>query len=337
MFLRRTLHETTTKRRALASDAGSFGHIWRNHRAAFLTVLGFTAGGSLIFYTFTTYMQKFLINSAGMSKTAATDISLVTLFIYMCAQPLFGSLSDRIGRRNSMLLFGGPRHAVRGADHVALGHVSSPLEAGVLITIALAIISLYTSISGIVKAEMFPVEVRALGVGLAYAISNALFGGSAEGRGAGVEELERRIALLLVRDGDDGDRLHRRAAAAQDADLPARRPLRTARAVLPARPCSASSGLLHPGAAPTLRFHQPVLVRAGTGPAPRPRRPGRARNSRSPGPLRTSGTWPCRPSSHRSRSRAAAPWDRLGSTTFASAARASVATPKEAAGINEMK
>jgi MHS family alpha-ketoglutarate permease-like MFS transporter len=49
-----------------------------------------------------------------------------------------------------------------------------------LIIAALAIVSLYTSISGLVKAEMFPPEVRALGVGLAYAVANALFGGSAE-------------------------------------------------------------------------------------------------------------------------------------------------------------
>ena len=48
------------------------------------------------------------------------------------------------------------------------------------ISLALAIVSFYTSISGLVKAEMFPPEVRALGVGLAYAVANAIFGGSAE-------------------------------------------------------------------------------------------------------------------------------------------------------------
>jgi MHS family alpha-ketoglutarate permease-like MFS transporter len=102
------------------------------------------------------------------------------LFLYMCMQPLFGALSDRIGRRNSMLLFG-----VLGALSTvpiltALQSVTSPLVAGALITLALAIVSFYTSISGIVKAEMFPPEIRALGVGLAYAVGNAIFGGSAE-------------------------------------------------------------------------------------------------------------------------------------------------------------
>jgi MHS family alpha-ketoglutarate permease-like MFS transporter len=48
------------------------------------------------------------------------------------------------------------------------------------VTVALAIISFYTSISGLIKAEMFPPEVRAMGVGLSYAVANAVFGGSAE-------------------------------------------------------------------------------------------------------------------------------------------------------------
>jgi len=180
LLLRRTLHETTTEATRSSAQAGSFQAIWRDHRAAFLTVLGYTAGGSLIFYTFTTYMQKFLINTAGMSKTTATDISLVSLFIYMCMQPVFGALSDRIGRRRSMMLFGALGTLLTVPIMTALARVGSPLEAGALIVAALAIVSLYTSVSGIVKAEMFPIHVRALGVGVGYAISNALFGGSAE-------------------------------------------------------------------------------------------------------------------------------------------------------------
>jgi MHS family alpha-ketoglutarate permease-like MFS transporter len=61
-----------------------------------------------------------------------------------------------------------------------LGHAGSPVTAGLLVLAALAVISCYTSISGLVKAELFPGEVRALGVGLPYAVSNALFGGTAE-------------------------------------------------------------------------------------------------------------------------------------------------------------
>ena len=79
-------------------------------------MLGYTAGGSLIFYTFTTYMQKYLVNTAGMHAKTASYIMTGALFLYMCMQPLFGMLADKIGRRNSMLWFGAPRHPVHGAD-----------------------------------------------------------------------------------------------------------------------------------------------------------------------------------------------------------------------------
>ena len=180
LMLRRTLHETTTAASRANKDAGSMSHLFKHHKAAFFTVLGYTAGGSLIFYTFTTYMQKYLVNSVGMPIKTASNIMTACLFLYMCMQPLFGMLSDRIGRRNNMLLFGALGALATVPILTALQSVTSPFMAGVLIVLALAIVSFYTSISGIVKAEMFPPEVRALGVGLAYAVANAVFGGSAE-------------------------------------------------------------------------------------------------------------------------------------------------------------
>lgn len=180
LLLRRTLTETSTAQTRGSQAAGTMRELFTNHKAAFFTVLGYTAGGSLIFYTFTTYMQKYLVNSAHLSIKTASNIMTACLFLYMCMQPLFGALSDRIGRRNNMLLFGVLGVIATVPILTALQSVTSPLLAGALITLALAIVSFYTSISGIVKAEMFPPEIRALGVGLAYAVGNAIFGGSAE-------------------------------------------------------------------------------------------------------------------------------------------------------------
>jgi MHS family dicarboxylic acid transporter PcaT-like MFS transporter/MHS family alpha-ketoglutarate permease-like MFS transporter len=180
LFLRRSLKETTNKETRAHKDAGSISALFRDHKAAFITVLGYTAGGSLIFYTFTTYMQKYLVNTAGMHAKTASYIMTGALFLYMCMQPLFGMLADKIGRRNSMLWFGALGTLFTVPILLGLKSVSSPFLAFVLITVALAIVSFYTSISGLVKAEMFPPEVRALGVGLAYAVANAIFGGSAE-------------------------------------------------------------------------------------------------------------------------------------------------------------
>ncbi|HET7835187.1 MAG TPA: MFS family transporter [Variovorax sp.] len=180
LMLRRTLTETASSKTRAAKGAGTMRELFAHHKRAFFMVLGYTAGGSLIFYTFTTYMQKYLVNSAGMSIKTASNVMTACLFIYMCMQPIFGALSDRIGRRSNMLLFGALGVLMTVPVLTSLQSVGSPLMAGVLITVALAAISLYTSISGIVKAEMFPPEVRALGVGLSYALGNAIFGGTAE-------------------------------------------------------------------------------------------------------------------------------------------------------------
>ncbi|MCE1005153.1 MFS family transporter [Pseudomonas monteilii] len=189
LMLRRSLHETSSAETRQDKDAGTIKGLFRNHAAAFVTVLGYTAGGSLIFYTFTTYMQKYLVNTAGMTAKNASYVMTGALFLFMVLQPFFGMLSDRIGRRNSMLLFGALGTLCTVPLLMALKTVTSPFMAFVLISLALCIVSFYTSISGLVKAEMFPPQVRALGVGLAYAVANAAFGGSAEYVALGLKTL----------------------------------------------------------------------------------------------------------------------------------------------------
>ena len=179
LYLRRSLRETAAVEIRERRESGTFTELMK-YKRAFFTVIGFTAGGSLAFYTFTTYMQKYLVNSVGMPKETASLVMTAALFIYMLLQPLFGALSDRIGRRTSMLIFGALGTVCTLPILHALGGVSSAYVAFALILLALTILSFYTSIGGLIKAEMFPTEVRALGVGLSYAIGNALFGGTAE-------------------------------------------------------------------------------------------------------------------------------------------------------------
>ncbi|KPD14884.1 alpha-ketoglutarate permease [Burkholderia sp. ST111] len=191
LYLRRSLEETSSVATRSRSGAGTLRGLLA-HKRAIATVVGFTAGGSLAFYTFTTYMQKYLVNTAGMSPKIASAVMTTALIVYMLMQPVFGALSDRIGRRMSMMLFGGSATIVTVPLLYALKEVTSPYAAFALVMIALAVVSFYTSVSGLIKAEMFPPEVRALGVGLSYAIANAIFGGSAEYvalwlRSAGIE------------------------------------------------------------------------------------------------------------------------------------------------------
>jgi MHS family alpha-ketoglutarate permease-like MFS transporter len=178
MYLRRSLHETATAEKRTA-EAGTMRALFR-HPRAIATVVGITAGGSLIFYAFTTYMQKYLVNTSGLSAKTATSVMTWVLFAYMVMQPAFGWLSDKVGRRNCLIAFGVGTVLTTVPIFNALATVSSPISAFVLVLAALAIVSFYTSISGLFKAELFPMEVRALGVGLSYAVGNALFGGTAE-------------------------------------------------------------------------------------------------------------------------------------------------------------
>lgn len=180
LWLRRSLNETSDKRSREHRDAGNISSLLRNHSRAFLMVLGFTAGGSLSFYTFTTYMQKYLVNSAGMDAKTASGLMTAALFVFMLIQPLIGALSDKIGRRGSMLIFGAGATVCTVPILTLLQNIESGWLTFFLIMLALLITSFYTAISGILKAEMFPPEVRALGVGLSYAVANAIFGGSAE-------------------------------------------------------------------------------------------------------------------------------------------------------------
>lgn len=179
MYLRRSLEETASSDAMHSKEAGSLKALL-HHPRALLIVFAFTMGGSLYFYTFTTYMQKYLVTTARMDPVTVSTIMTFALVLFMIMQPIFGSFSDRIGRRNNMLLFGGLATLVTVPLLTALSSVTSAVGAFVLIICALVIGSFYTAISGVVKAELFPGEVRALGVGLPYAIANALFGGTAE-------------------------------------------------------------------------------------------------------------------------------------------------------------
>jgi MFS transporter, MHS family, alpha-ketoglutarate permease len=182
-FARRGLVETPSfeavRARGLqrTSSARTLG---REHARASLTVLGLTAGGTLAFYAYTTYMQKFLVVTSGFSKESATRITAAALFGFMLLQPLVGAISDRIGRRPVMIAFGVLGTLLTFPIFHALETTRRPLVAFALVFGALVVVSGYTSINAVVKAELFPAEVRTLGVALPYAIANTLFGGTAE-------------------------------------------------------------------------------------------------------------------------------------------------------------
>jgi MHS family alpha-ketoglutarate permease-like MFS transporter len=182
LYLRSSLHETEAfegNEDVKKERKGSIKELLK-HPKALLTVVGLTLGGTLAFYTYTTYMQKFLVNTVHLTKEQSTLLSFISLFIFACLQPVFGALSDKIGRRPLLLCFGILGTAFTYPLLNALSTTTSMWGAFFLIMSGLIIVSGYTSINAVVKAELFPSEVRALGVGLPYALTVAIFGGTAE-------------------------------------------------------------------------------------------------------------------------------------------------------------
>ncbi|MBL8630842.1 MAG: MFS transporter, partial [Rhodospirillaceae bacterium] len=164
---------------AARRTSGGWTLVTQHPREA-LMVLGLTAGGTLAFYAYTTYMQKFLVNSSGFSKETATEITTAALFVFMLCQPLAGALSDRVGRKPLMVGFGVLGLVLTYPIFSGLAATDSIGVAFALCLAGLLIVTGYTSINAVVKAELFPAHIRALGVALPYAIANALFGGTAE-------------------------------------------------------------------------------------------------------------------------------------------------------------
>ena len=180
--IRRGLEETRSFEAAQAAGrpASGFLVLLRDHRRETAIVVLLTAGGTLAFYAYSIYMQKFLVVTSGFDRATASRINAATLFGFMCLQPIAGALSDRIGRKPLMVGFGVLGVLATWPIFTTLETVRSPFVAGLLVMAALTIVSGYTSINAVVKAELFPAHIRALGVALPYALANTLFGGTAE-------------------------------------------------------------------------------------------------------------------------------------------------------------
>jgi len=181
LVMRRNLHETEAfeAAKAVAKRTSSLRALAKYPREVLL-VIGLTAGGTAAFYTYTTYMQKFLKLSVGLTDDKTTVVTLASLVFGMILQPIYGAISDRIGRKWLLIAFGVTGVLFTIPLLTTLQSVKGPFAAFLLIAAAWMIVSGYTSINAVVKAELFPTTVRAIGVGLPYALTVSIFGGTAD-------------------------------------------------------------------------------------------------------------------------------------------------------------
>ncbi len=182
-FIRRKLDETLSYENVAAKAdrrRSSAVNLFRDHPRETFLVMALTAGGTAAFYAYTIYLQKFLANTSGFDRATASRIMTVALMIMLLIQPLAGRLSDRVGRKPLMIFFGVSATLFTFPIFVTLEHARTIPGAFALVMAALVMVTGYTSINAIIKAELFPADIRALGVALPFAIANAIFGGTAE-------------------------------------------------------------------------------------------------------------------------------------------------------------
>lgn len=162
--------------------AGTVGLLLRQHGRSLLWVIAMTAGGTAAFYTFTvtvpTVTRETFFAADGRGERSAALIVLIGLIVLMLLQPIGGALSDRIGRK-PLLVFTALGGIAFSGWFLQFVRTSSDVSlVGAAYLIAMVVIAGYLCVNGVAKAEAFPAEVRALGVGLGYAVANSLFGGT---------------------------------------------------------------------------------------------------------------------------------------------------------------
>lgn len=185
-WLRRTMDESLQSDAIAAAKAGgahtsgSLRELFVNQWRPLLLCFLITAGGTLAFYTYSVIGPKMIqANFAAGDVLTDTIINLAALTVLMLLQPLGGWLSDQVGRKTLLVCFG-----IGGVLYTWFLILYLPkqhdwLTAFTILTIAFVILTGYTSINAVVKAELFPTHIRALGVGLGYALANSTFGGTA--------------------------------------------------------------------------------------------------------------------------------------------------------------
>ncbi|MGB3484060.1 MAG: MFS transporter [Mycobacterium sp.] len=184
-WLRRSMDESLTPEQLEAvrsgedQESGSIRQLFVVHWRALLTCFAVTIGGTIAFYTYSVNAPAIVKSTYEDQGMTATWINLIGLTFLMVIQPIGGMISDKVGRKPVLVFFGVGAVLYTYVLITYLPQTTSVAASLTLVCVGYVILTGYTSINAIVKAELFPANVRALGVGLGYALANSAFGGTA--------------------------------------------------------------------------------------------------------------------------------------------------------------
>jgi MHS family alpha-ketoglutarate permease-like MFS transporter len=178
LFLRRSMDESL-QTEVDGKRSGSMTELFTAYPKQLLICFLVTLGGTVAFYTYSVNGPLIVKSTYADQGMTATWINLAALVLLMVIQPLGGLLSDKIGRKPLLVGFGIAGVLWSWTFLNLLPRVETPMVSFLLLAGTYVILTGYTSINAIVKAELFPAHVRALGLGLGYALANSMFGGTA--------------------------------------------------------------------------------------------------------------------------------------------------------------
>ncbi len=162
-----------------ARRSGSMRELLTNYPRQLLLCFLVTLGGTVAFYTYSVNGPSTVKSVYAEQGMTATWVNLAALVVLMLMQPIGGLVSDRVGRKPLLVFFGIGGVLFTYLFITTLPDVTTPMGSFALLVASYVVLTGYTSINAVVKAEMFPAHVRALGVGLGYALANSAFGGTA--------------------------------------------------------------------------------------------------------------------------------------------------------------
>lgn len=189
LVMRSRMQETEHFEAEVEADAGDAGGptvapakapIWPQivrHRKQAAQVIGLTVGLTVAFYTWAIAAPAYAIAKLGIDPRQALWAGVVANLVFIAILPLWGVLSDRVGRKPILL-----------TSALGMALVSFPLNAflqdsalqlAIAMIVALVFIAGSAAIVPAVYAEMFPTRIRTIGVGIPYSIAVAMFGGTA--------------------------------------------------------------------------------------------------------------------------------------------------------------
>lgn len=122
-------------------------------------------------------MPTHLIKSVGLSASETFGVHTLALVVFMFLLPVFGRLSDKIGRRALLLTFslGGSVMVVPLSLALSESWVQTLLLDICLLTLTATVFS----VLAVLMTEQFPRRMRAMSVGAPYNLTVAIFGGTA--------------------------------------------------------------------------------------------------------------------------------------------------------------